>query len=129
MVEDLSSFQLGEIDASIKAYRRNGENRFFPTSGQLMAPIQAARKERARDAKLSNREIPKDLRPSMWWTQMPYLWKSGWRVEDIPKDHQAAFHARVAYKRRMNAEGWGEHDFYGLERKWADKQAQDHRHR
>lgn len=118
MVEDLSMFTLGEIDGSIKAYRRDGNNRFFPTSGQLRAPILEARKERAQDARISNKDIPTDRRPLMWWAQAPTLWLPHWQASEVPKDHQPAFYRRLAANRKDGLDGWGENDFYRLHRKW-----------
>jgi hypothetical protein len=121
MVEDLSAFALGEIDASIKAYRRGAENRFFPTSGQLRAPILEARREQALSSKIICQEIPTDRRPCMWWTQAPILWRPHWQTSDIPEDHRVAFHARLRAKRAAGVPGWSQAEFAGLARKHGTK--------
>lgn len=91
MVEDLSMFGIGEIEASIKAYRRNAENRFFPTSGQLREPILAARKDTRDAARISDRPLS-ESRPLLWWYLSKRLWKAHWLESDIPQ------HARPAYE-------------------------------
>lgn len=40
-LEDLREFALAAISAAVVAWRRNGENRFFPQPGQLRALIEA----------------------------------------------------------------------------------------
>jgi len=84
MVEDLSMFTLGEIDASIKAYRRDGANRFFPTSGQLRTPILQASAERAKDSRISDKALPSETRPIMWWMLPRKCWNADWREQDAP---------------------------------------------
>lgn len=37
MLSDLGNFSVIEVERACMRYRMNGENRFFPTSGQLMA--------------------------------------------------------------------------------------------
>lgn len=119
MIEDLAMFSLGEIDASIKAYRRDPASRFFPTSGQLRGPILEARKETAPRRREPEGEIPIDRRPSMWWSRAPILWKPHWQASEIPEDHRAAFHARLKAKRAAGAPGWSQAEFAGLARKYA----------
>lgn len=86
MVEDLSAYGVSEIDQAIKDYRRNGLNRFFPTSGQLLAPILERRKELHQDAKISSKPLPNESRPLMWWMLPRKLWKQNWREADAPDD-------------------------------------------
>lgn len=45
MVEDLGDYPLYEIETAIKRYRQNGENRFFPTPGQLISLLKPPKPE------------------------------------------------------------------------------------
>lgn len=38
MLSDLGKYSVVDVERACMRYRMNGENRFFPTSGQLMAP-------------------------------------------------------------------------------------------
>lgn len=122
---DLADCTLLELDAAIADYRR-GQEKFFPKIGDLRALVFASRKDFRDMERVGKRAIPEfgDSRPALWWMQAPYLRRSPWRVEDIPAEHRAAFNARLAAKRKAGTEGWGENDFYGLERKHADQQGQ-----
>jgi hypothetical protein len=35
-LDDLRSYRVADIDLAIKSYRRDGQNKFYPTSGQLI---------------------------------------------------------------------------------------------
>lgn len=83
-IEDLSDYTIGEIDNSIKAYRRDAKSKFFPTPGHLIAIIVAARKERADMDKISTKPLPNDPRPHLWWMQSRTLWKPHWLECEVP---------------------------------------------
>lgn len=92
MVEDLAEFSVSEVDWSIKEYRRDPGNRYFPTSGQLRAPILEARREARQASRISDKPMA-ESRPLMWWYQARRLWKPHWREADIPSFARAAYDA------------------------------------
>lgn len=125
MLEDLAEFTPEQVDAAIRAYRRDPKSKFFPTSGQLREKAAECRKEQIENARTSGKRkaIPEfgDSRPILWWTQMPYLWRPHWKEADIPEEWRDSFRHRLALKRKSGVEGWGENDFYGLHRKYQSK--------
>jgi hypothetical protein len=99
MVEDLAEFSLGDIEQAIKRYRQNPANKYFPTSGQLRAPILEAIKERRDSARISDKPLA-ESRPLMWWYQNPKFWKPHWRENDIPS---YAWESYFAWKAKVGA--------------------------
>lgn len=85
MVEDLASYGVSEVDTAIKAYRRDGNNRFFPTSGQIIAILDEWRKEARQTSRISDKTLA-ESRPLMWWMLPRKLWKPNWREADAPDD-------------------------------------------
>lgn len=124
--QDLGDCRLDEIEIAMREYRLNAANKFFPKSSQLREIVFANRKHREDLARIGE-PVRGSARPVLWWTQAPYLWRSDWHKSEIPEDCRASFEARLAKKRAAGAEGWGENDFYGLERKYADQQAANQR--
>lgn len=98
MVEDLAEFPVCEVEAAIKAYRRDVANKFFPTSGALRGIIQEARKDRDHAAKVSSKPLPTDSRPHFWWAMPEQLWKPHWREEDIPLEWVRSYQIRKEKK-------------------------------
>lgn len=94
MVEDLSDFAVHEVESAIRAYRRDANNKFFPTSGALREPILDERKEQRHLERIGKRPLPTDPRPIMWWMLPEQLWKPHWRETDIPIEWIAAFQKR-----------------------------------
>lgn len=83
-IEDLSQYPVCEVEAAFAAYRRNPENRFFPTPGMIRGIIDAARADIARMSRISDKPLPADPRPTMWWAQPRQLWKAAWRESEVP---------------------------------------------
>lgn len=85
MLEDLAEFSVPDVEAAVKAYRRDANSKFFPTSGQL--------RKLAREARAETRDMTRhkinfefgDSRPLMWWCQSKALWKKHWREDEIPE--------------------------------------------
>lgn len=125
--DDLAGCTIAEIEVAIREYRLKpkipGKMKPFPGSDDLLGLIVANRKHREELTRIGPKVIS-GSRPNIWWTQPPYLWKSNWREEDIPKAEQPRFYALLKAKRAAGAEGWGANDFYGLERKYADQQGE-----
>jgi hypothetical protein len=128
MVRDLAGLDIRDLERGIAVYRQTpfplGKFKPFPDSGTL---IRLANVERNHRVEIEGKQAVKpqfgESRPIMWWMQPPYLWRSHWREADIPESQRAGFREYLAIKRKAGAEGWGENDFYGLERKYADRQA------
>ena len=106
MVQDLSEFSVGEIEAAIAAYRQAppppGKQKYFPDSGalrQLAAAERRHRQEVSERAPLCNF----DSRPCAWWYQPKNRWKPHWREEDIPDDKREAYDRWIAAKSRRVA--------------------------
>jgi len=94
MLDDLGDYSVRDIEEAIKAYRTNGKNRFFPTSGQLVDLIKAAIKDRAYldshpdIARAEFGDIGEDgkpiSRPTQWWLLRRQFWKQHWSEDEIP---------------------------------------------
>lgn len=86
MLEDLAEFRFAQVEAAIKAYRRDAKNRFFPTSGQLRDLAAIARREEHETAAANARgPMVLDSRPYYWWDMPKKHWKAHWREGDIPE--------------------------------------------
>ncbi len=59
-IDDLRAWSLADIKSACKTYRRNGENRFFPTPGQLLDLI---------------------AKPPKWWVSGVKEWQAERRQE------------------------------------------------
>jgi len=86
-VDDLRSFPIWLIERSIQNYRRDGKNRFFPTSGQIIDGIKLIEAQAKEAASETPRDLNMDLmqRPIQWWLLRREHWQPHWREDEIPK--------------------------------------------
>lgn len=80
-IEDLEDFAVRDVEEAMREFRRDGRNKFFPTSGQIRDLAKNIATERAKLSR-PQRSIPKDPRPSFWWCLS--IWKPHWRETEIP---------------------------------------------
>lgn len=92
--EDLAGCSEPELRHACGEYRRNVENKFFPTSAQLLDIIT---KRRLAERPFAARgDLPKESRPNLWWL-LP-IWKPHWRESEIPIEEVRRFEARKRVK-------------------------------
>lgn len=101
-VDDLSEFEVPDIEDAVRAYRRDAKNKYFPSPAALRAICTAAvkdRQERERIAstysKLSANHVLR--RPGFWWL-LPW-WNEAWKAEEIPVEFY------FSYLRHRDREG------------------------
>lgn len=80
-VEDLREYSPERIEAACTAYRRNPENRFFPTPGQLRACIPPLKVEAVYGSGDTRTSLN---RPTGWYLRPRDKWLPEWREDEAP---------------------------------------------
>lgn len=93
-IEDLEEFAMSDVENAFRDYRRNAENKFFPTTGAIRAIVLKAVKDRALSARFNEnlRPLWPDSRPCRWWDHPKSRWKASWLESEIPEDERKAFY-------------------------------------
>lgn len=80
--EDLRDYPIDRIEDACRAYRRDPENRFFPTPGQLRAYIPKP------PVDTGPKVLPYSARPTAWWMMPREQWRPEWRDAEVPEEFQ-----------------------------------------
>lgn len=92
-IEDLEEFPITDIENAFRDYRRDPNNKFFPTPGMIRGIALKARKDRAELNRYNNdlRPLWSDSRPCRWWDRPKRYWRAEWRESEIPADDRKAY--------------------------------------
>lgn len=84
-LQDLRSYAPPQIEEAIREYRQNAENRFFPTTGQLLGILKGIFAQPASRSAMTGRPLPKSM-PNLWWFKPREQWHlfGNWKESNVP---------------------------------------------